>query len=115
YGARVRGHLHPPATGNYIFWIAADDQAELWLSPDDKPNGKVRIAQVIGWSEPHDWLREAGQRSRPIPLQAGRSYYLEVLHKQGEANDCLAVAWEGPGRPQEIIPGEFLSPPSDRP
>jgi hypothetical protein len=115
YGARVRGYLHPPATGEYIFWIAADDQAELWLSPDDRPAGKVRIARVAAWSGPRDWFRDAGQHSGPIPLEAGRIYYIEALHKQGEANDCLAVAWEGPGRPQEVIPGKFLSPPRDPP
>ncbi|MEL6650459.1 MAG: PA14 domain-containing protein, partial [Bacteroidota bacterium] len=37
YGARVRGYICPPTTGNYSFWIASDDKGELWLSTDDNP------------------------------------------------------------------------------
>src|SRR6185295_18039172 len=32
YGCRIRGYVHPPETGDYVFWIACDDQGELWLS-----------------------------------------------------------------------------------
>lgn len=32
YGTRIRGYVHPPATVNYVFWIASDDHSELWLS-----------------------------------------------------------------------------------
>ncbi|MFD3004071.1 PA14 domain-containing protein, partial [Pontibacter toksunensis] len=35
YGARVRGYICPPATGNYTFFIASDDNSELWLSTTD--------------------------------------------------------------------------------
>src|SRR5258708_39692879 len=32
YGSRMRGYVHPPATGAYTFWISSDDCAELWIS-----------------------------------------------------------------------------------
>src|SRR3954470_13983914 len=25
YGAQIAGYFYPPATGNYVFWIASDD------------------------------------------------------------------------------------------
>lgn len=30
-----RGTFVPPVTGNYTFWIASDDESELWLSTDE--------------------------------------------------------------------------------
>ena len=48
YGTRMRGYITAPATGNYTFWIASDDNGELWLSVNDNPANKVRIAWVPG-------------------------------------------------------------------
>jgi hypothetical protein len=110
YGARIRGYLHPPKTGEYTFWIAAGDGGELWLSPDDDPGHKI----PIGNSEPaapHEWGKLRKQQSPVIPLVAGRKYYIEALQKQGvKHEDHLAVAWQGPSRVREVVPGKFLSP-----
>src|SRR5688572_18647763 len=35
YGQRIRGYLCAPATGSYTFYIASDDNSELWLSTSD--------------------------------------------------------------------------------
>src|SRR5688572_3474324 len=32
YGQRMRALVLPPTTGNYLFWIAGDDNAALYLS-----------------------------------------------------------------------------------
>lgn len=112
YGARVRGYLHPPASGNYLFWIASDDAGELWMSEDENPANKRRICFVDPWTPPREWTWQPSQQSPPISLQAGRSYYIEALHKQGETDDSLAVAWQAPGGVREIIPGRVLSPAS---
>lgn len=37
FGARIHGYIQPPITGDYRFWIAIDDTAELWLSTDAGP------------------------------------------------------------------------------
>ena len=42
------GYVTPPTTGYYTFWIASDDNSELWLSTDANPANKVRIAYVGG-------------------------------------------------------------------
>ena len=43
----MRGYIKAPVTGNYIFWIASDDNSELWLSTiNDNPVNKVNIASV---------------------------------------------------------------------
>jgi hypothetical protein len=110
YGVRVRGYLHPPRTGDYHFWIAADDAGELWLSKDDYPDNKKRICFLETWAPSREWAWHSSQQSRPIHLEEGRRYYIEALHKQGSAGDSLAVAWQPPGATREIIPGRVLSP-----
>ena len=109
YGARIRGYLHPPRTGDYTFWIAAADEAQLFLSPDETPENRQQSAYADG-TEAHEWTKQRNQQSSTVTLFAGRKYYLEVLHKVGQHEDHLAVAWQGPGREREVIPGEFLSP-----
>src|SRR5262249_36538532 len=110
YGSRVRGFLHPPATGDYVFWIASDDASELLLSSDDDQSKKQRIAQVSLWTAEKNWDAQPGQRSNPIRLEAGRKYYIEVLHKQASAADHLSVAWKFPGENRVVIAGRYLSP-----
>ena len=114
YGQRVRGTITAPTTGSYTFWIASDDNGELWLSPNDQASGKVKIAQVLTWTNSREWTREAGQKSAPVNLVAGQKYYVEALMKEGGGGDNLAVGWAKPGQstgaPSEIVPGSALSP-----
>ena len=111
YGARFRGYVHPPVTGQYTFWIAADDSAELWLSPDDRAENKRRICQAAEWSLFfHNWWQNSEQESSPMILEAGRRYYIEALHKEGGGGDFFSVAWQPPGSELEVISGADLSP-----
>lgn len=111
YAARVRGFICPPVTGDYTFWIASNDHSELWLSTNDNPFDKVRIAYVTGATGPRQWNKFATQRSAPIWLEQGVSYYIEALHKQGVGTDHIAVGWQLPdGTLERPIPGSRLSP-----
>jgi hypothetical protein len=110
YGTRMHGFLYPATTGVYTFWIASDDNSELWLSTNDDPINKARIAYVPGWTNPREWTTYAEQRSSSIALTAGQKYYIEALHKEDGGNDNLAVAWEGPGISRQVIDGQYLSP-----
>ncbi len=110
YGTRVRGYVCPPTTGNYTFWIAGDDESELWLSTNDKAAGKVKIAHS-GFTSWRQWTKYPGQRSASIYLVAGRKYYLEVLHKEATGRDGVSVGWQLPdGTLERPIPGSRLSP-----
>lgn len=110
YGSRVRGYVYPPVTGAYRFWIAGDDQCELWLSTTDANTDKVLIASTYAYTGPQEWTKYASQQSVEITLQAGSRYYIEALHKEGTGQDSLAVAWAYPSVARQVIPGEFLSP-----
>jgi hypothetical protein len=111
YGTRVRGYVCPPITGNYTFWIASDDDGELWLSTNDSPNNKKKIALSKGSIDERQWEKFSSQQSSSVYLVAGRRYYVEALHKEGHGNDHLAVGWKLPnGNMERPIPGKWLAP-----
>ena len=114
YGTHMRGYITAPVTGDYIFWIASDDQSELWLSINDNPASKVRIASVSDYTDSREWGKYSTQKSAAIRLQAGQRYYVEALQKEAGGGDNLAVGWAKPGEstsaPSEVIPGSVLSP-----
>lgn len=111
YGSLVRGYVTAPATGNYVFFLAADDAAELYLSTDESPEHRRRIAACPTWVEPRAWEKLPEQKSQPIALSAGKNYYIEAWHKQEAGPSHLAVAWQLPGGQREApIPGSRLMP-----
>ncbi len=109
YGSRVRGFLYPPANGNYTFWIASDDNGQLWLSTNSRPENATLIASVPVWTNPRQWNAYPSQQSTPIALRSNVVYYIMALQKQGNGGENLAVAWQGPGISQSVISGQYLS------
>jgi len=111
YGSRFRGYVHPPVTGDYVFWISSDDNSELYLGDDEIPASKQLIANVATWTASQQWDKEPNQQSVPIHLEAGRKYYIEALHAEGGGGDNVAVGWQLPNLALERpIPGNRLSP-----
>jgi fibronectin type 3 domain-containing protein len=106
----MRGYVHPSSSGDYTFWIAGDDNCELWLSTDDNPANASMIANVPGWTSSREWTKYGEQQSAVISLTGGQKYYIEALQKEGGGGDNLAVAWQGGGFSQEVIDGSYLSP-----
>jgi len=78
YGSRMKGWLMPPVTGNYTFWIASDDWSELWLSADDDPANLELACYAFNWVASRDWNVYDDQKSPPISLVAGQTYYYQV-------------------------------------
>ncbi len=120
YVGRIHGWLHPSKSGDYTFWIASDDDSELFLSTDERPVNMERIAYVKSYTSPYEWYDpgELYQQSVPTPLVAGRKYYIMAhWQEQGGGDHCM-VAWQGPDQPlapiggsaDAIIPGSRLSP-----
>lgn len=125
YGERIRGYLTAPVAGNYYFWIAGSDSAELWISDDGEPANKVRRAYVLPSANPvpppangtavHQWNLQPNQRSAWLSLVAGQRYYVEILHKAGAGTgDNWSVGWSQDPTgtnttPSGIVPGFVLS------
>jgi hypothetical protein len=111
YGARIRAYITPAVTGFYTFYLAGDDAAELWLSFNDNPAQKTRIAEVTKAVKPREWTKAPSQRATARNLTAGTRYYIEVLHRETTGRDHVAVGWTGPGVPSiTLVPASVLSP-----
>ncbi|MBA3700445.1 MAG: hypothetical protein H0W78_16485 [Planctomycetes bacterium] len=111
YYCRIRGYVHPPITGEYVFWMTADDEGELLLSTSDDPAQAQRIAYNDHATGARDWNKEGSQKSKAIPLVAGQKYYIELRYKEHEGDDYGACGWKLPnGMMERPIPGAHLSP-----
>jgi hypothetical protein len=116
YGQRLTGYLVAPATGDYRFFVAAGDQAELRLSSSTDRNVKVSIASVPASCDYRQWTAyPETQQSAPISLVAGERYFFEVVHKAGAGSDHVEVAWVIPGEPAQtnIIGSAYLAMPAN--
>ena len=118
YGGRFTGWLVPPETGEYVFYLCANGDAELFLSNGELPSGEKLITSQAEGS----WKRRQWQyadpllgKSLPIHLQRGKRYSIRVLYKGGTWKDFLDVTWQMPGQPSPRsgappIPGKYLRP-----
>jgi PA14 domain len=110
YTERLSGFFIPATSGNYVFFVAADDQADVFLSTDDTPANKRMVAQETGWDNSYQWITDNGgnganfKRSDQwtdangntpyasgIPLVAGQKYYMEAVHQEGTGGDHVEV------------------------
>ncbi|MHB1309424.1 MAG: PA14 domain-containing protein, partial [Limisphaerales bacterium] len=128
YGAQIVGYFYPNVTGDYVFYLAADDNAVLYLSTDDTPANKKLIAQETGWSGIRSYMtvgagtlesknsstfattewptKDTVNGGATITLTQGRAYYIEALVKEGGGGDNLSVSLDG----SLPIEGSYLSP-----
>jgi hypothetical protein len=65
---------------------------------------------VPGWTLAEEFDKFPTQASQTVQLQAGAYYYVEVLHKQGEGGNHVALWWQFNGGPRTVIPGSALAP-----
>ena len=93
YGVRMRGTVTAPVTGAYTFFIAGDDNTELYLSTDASRFNKKRIAWQHFWTGPKQWDKYATQRSETIQLIAGQKYYIEAQMMEWGGGDHLSIGW----------------------
>ena len=117
YGERIRGYFTAPVTGNYYFWIAGSDSAQLWISNDGEQVNKVLRSSITPTNNPtapgqngtssRQWNLQSNQQSGWLALNAGQKYYLEILHKAGTGtNDNWSVGWlQDPTGTNNVVAG----------
>lgn len=117
YGMRLRGFVVPPEDGIYHFLISGDNNCELLLSKGESRFDLERVARVGGpvgsrkRTKKAEWGKYESQKSREIKLEAGKRYYLEVLHKDAWGRGHVSFCWIPPGAegPQEIPASSIFS------
>src|SRR5206468_6353484 len=60
YAERVTALFMPAVTGDYVFFLASDDDTDLFLSTDAKAANKQSIAMEAGWSNSRNWNTTGG-------------------------------------------------------
>jgi len=84
YGERIQGYFTAPVTGNYFFWIAGSDSAQLWISDD---NQQVKRSPArLGYPD------EQSHRARP------KWNIVAAMEFASQPEIALARAWS-PDRP----------------
>jgi len=116
YAERVSALFIPARTTNYVFFIAGDDDSDLFLSTDADAANKRLIARETVWSNSRQWLTSGGgsviasKRSdqfagttwptgNTISLTNGNQYYLEGVHHQGSGGNSFAATFKFAGAP----------------
>lgn len=97
FSVRWRGWLQIPESGNYSFFVKADDGVRLWLG------GQLLINQwqVQGATEYDATLFE---------LQAGQKLDLRLEYFENGGAALIQLRWQGPGIAKQIIPQSRLYP-----
>jgi autotransporter-associated beta strand protein len=95
YGQRLSGWITPPQTGNYRFYIACDDAAELWVSTTNRRANRVLVARESTFRTSRNWPTSTSDESvsPQLSLIGGQRYYIELLHKEGGGGDNAAITW----------------------
>lgn len=94
-GQRLRGSITPTVTDTYTFWISGADNVALWISDDASRFNKKLVAYHLGTSNIAEWDKHPNQKSIPIQLTGGQSYYLEAQVMDFDGGGHVEVAWRG--------------------
>ena len=120
FAERVTALFKAPVTGDHVFFIASDDDSDLFVSTDSTPLKKQMVAQEVDWCGDRNWTGNDGgtgnfqlQQKRSdqwvpdptmppasppfangISLTNGSTYYIEAVHHEGGGGDNLAVTFK---------------------
>jgi hypothetical protein len=137
HSRRYSGYFIPPTDENYVFFVAADDDTDVFLSTDSSPANKQLIAQETSWSGTRSWQTPGGGGSTVaqrrsdqwspdggitvpyaagLPLLAGQKYYFESVVHNGTGGDNWAVTYQtktelasDPGAPANGTPSRMTA------
>jgi hypothetical protein len=114
FGARMRGYVIPPETGQFQFSISldvSDEMGELYLGSGPYHDDVQLIAfrNVDGSDVSSDYLE----------MEAGKVYYIDMLYKEDRGGHSCQVRWRRDrdageesviGTRSVVIEGEYLAP-----
>jgi RHS repeat-associated protein len=127
YGGMIEFYWTPKTSGVIQLAIAADDNAELWMSSDDTVENLALIAREPEWNLYRDFgstarrpgcgatggMAPCDNVSPPIPVMAGTRYLMRGLWKEAGGGDHFAIAVQLAGQAfssaSPLIPSDEIS------
>jgi hypothetical protein len=114
----MSGYYCAPENNDYYFYVRTNNWAELWISTDENPANKRLVSASYGHSNAFNARPE--QRSYPVTMAKGRSYYFEVVSKNYGSGMFTQVAmqndyWRDGDQPQSMSLDNFSKAPRDTP
>lgn len=97
---RWTGRITPEFTEDYTFWMVGDNGFRLWIDH-----------QLVIDFWVNEWDKE--KASKPISLEAGKSYDFKVEYFEDVGGSNLYLRWSSPSVPKQIIPQEAFTLPTD--
>lgn len=97
YIQRMVGWVVPPASGEYRFFVHADDFAILRLGTGLSASSVRTLVEINVHTSNGAFLERSDQMSEPVDLEAGERYYLELLQYEHAGGDHLGLGWMSPG------------------
>ncbi|NGM84866.1 glycosyl hydrolase [Paenibacillus sp. 7124] len=94
FSVRWQGRLKAPGTGSYTIKAIADDGVRVWIG------GKLVIDN---WA-----LQNDVPRAGTIKLKENTFYDIKVEYFENKGKADIKLLWQGPGRPEEVIPPKEL-------
>ena len=107
YTDRVSGYFIPPADGDYVFHMSADNDGFLYLSTDADPANLKLIAADVGWQNARLWTgsgvadtpRRRGDGAGNGPFENRSDQFLTSQRVVGRAEGVTTGPTEGQGLP----------------
>jgi hypothetical protein len=96
YVGNFTGYLVAPADGNYVFYVASDDDSQLLLDG-------VLVASVAGWTGNMEWTNGNVTPSAPIALTAGQLLTVNMAFREGGGGDHFSIGWLTPGSSEPTV------------
>lgn len=120
-GLRFFGFLRPNRTGEYLFLVASNGFAEVWISTNEDWKNAKKITFLkpsMATATSLDSVATKSVISKSVHLVARQTYYIEVIYAKGAqktSGSFIQVAWKRPQRTDktinfEIIDKTFFSP-----
>ncbi len=104
YGTKNYGWFFPPVTTNYIFYLRADDNVQIFMNTNGpSPGGKVAITPIVAFGAAANYSTNV----LAVTLTAGQPYYFEVDFTQGTGQEYWQMTFTTNGAPLPTWPGGF--------
>ena len=97
YAELLSAYLQPEETGEYRFWISADDEGELWIGNAGSDKGDRKLCANPYYAPYREYKRFPSQRSAQVRLEKGKRYPVNVLHSNADQGGSVSVSWTKSG------------------